>query len=168
MNKAPKLLSAFEPNPSGVLMKVSDIMRVKGHALFTVAPSDALHRALATMAENDIGSVVVMEQGQLAGILTFREIIATVHGKPDAYRAMQVAQVMDSSPSVLAPDTELQAVLQAMLGSHARYMPVMEGAVLMGVISFYDVAKAVMESERFENEQLKAYIQDWPSSTFQA
>jgi predicted transcriptional regulator len=75
---------------------------------------------------------------------------------------------MDSSPSVLAPDTELQAVLQAMLGSHARYMPVMEGAVLMGVISFYDVAKAVMESERFENEQLKAYIQDWPSSTFQA
>ena len=101
-------------------MKVSDIMRVKGHALFTVAPEDALQQALATMAENDIGSVVVMRQGSLAGILTFREIIATAHSQPDAYRALQVAQVMDSSPAVLTPDTELQEVLQAMLGSHAR------------------------------------------------
>jgi CBS domain-containing protein len=120
------------------------------------------------MAQNDIGSVVVMNQGALAGILTFREIIATVHGKPDAYRGLTVASVMDTSPSVLAPETELKEVLQAMLESHARYMPVMDGSVLLGVLSFYDVAKAVLESERFENEQLKSYIQDWPSSTFTA
>jgi CBS domain-containing protein len=62
----------------------------------------------------------------------------------------------------------LQEVLQAMLESHARYMPVMDGAVLLGVLSFYDVAKAVVESERFENEQLKSYIQDWPNSTLTA
>lgn len=143
-------------------------MRVKGHALFTVSPQDPLHLALASMAQNDIGSVVVMNQGALAGILTFREIIATVHGKPDAYRGLTVASVMDTSPSVLAPETELKEVLQAMLESHARYMPVMDGSVLLGVLSFYDVAKAVLESERFENEQLKSYIQDWPNSTFVA
>ena len=149
-------------------MKVRDIMRVKGHALFTLAPHATLPQALASMAENDIGSVVIMDQGALIGIVTFREIIATLHNKPDAYRALQVGQIMDRSPAVLAPEAELQEVLQAMLGSHARYMPVMDGAILLGVISFYDVAKAVVESERFENEQLKAYIQDWPSSTFQA
>lgn len=149
-------------------MKVSDIMRVKGHALFTAAPQLPLQQALATMAENDIGSVVVMDQGRLAGVLTFREIIATVHSKPEAYRALQVGQVMDSTPAVLAPDAELQEVLAAMLDSHARYMPVMDGNVLLGVLSFYDVAKAVVESERFENEQLKAYIQDSPNSTFGA
>ena len=149
-------------------MKVRDIMRVKGHTLFTVSPEEPLHQALATMAQNDIGSVVVMQQGVLAGILTFREIIATVHSKPEAYRGLSVAAVMDTTPSVLSPETELQEVLQAMLESHARYMPVMDGAVLMGVLSFYDVAKAVVESERFENEQLKSYIQDWPNSTFAA
>ena len=149
-------------------MKVRDIMRVKGHALFTVSPQDPLHQALASMAQNDIGSVVVMQQGALVGILTFREIIATVHSKPDAYRGLTVEGVMDTTPAVLAPDAELQEVLQAMLESHARYMPVMDGTVLMGVLSFYDVAKAVVESERFENEQLKSYIQDRPNSTFVA
>ena len=149
-------------------MKVRDIMRVKGHALFTVSPQDPLHQALASMAQNDIGSVVVMQQGALVGILTFREIIATVHSKPDAYRGLTVEGVMDTTRAVLAPDAELQEVLQAMLESHARYMPVMDGTVLMGVLSFYDVAKAVVESERFENEQLKSYIQDWPNSTFVA
>jgi CBS domain-containing protein len=149
-------------------MNVRDIMRVKGHALFTVSPQDPLHQALASMAQNDIGSVVVMQQGALVGILTFREIIATVHSKPDAYRGLTVEGVMDTTPAVLAPDAELQEVLQAMLESHARYMPVMDGTVLMGVLSFYDVAKAVVESERFENEQLKSYIQDRPNSTFVA
>lgn len=149
-------------------MKVSDIMRVKGHALFTVTPETPLQQALATMAENDIGSAVVMQQGSLVGMLTFREIIATLHSKPEAWRALPVQSLMDKEPAILAPETELKEVLQAMLGSHARYIPVMDGKVLLGVISFYDVAKAVVESESFENEQLKAYIQDWPTSTFQA
>ena len=50
-----------------------------------------------------------------------------------------------------------------MLESHARYVPVLEGRMLMGVISFYDVAKAVVESQGFENRMLKAYIRDWPA-----
>ena len=49
-----------------------------------------------------------------------------------------------------------------MLGCHARYMPVMDKRMLMGVVSFYDVAKAVVDSQNFENKLLKAYIRDWP------
>jgi hypothetical protein len=49
-----------------------------------------------------------------------------------------------------------------MLGRHARYMPVLNGRTLMGVISFYDVAKTVVEAQDFENRMLKAYIRDWP------
>jgi CBS domain-containing protein len=49
-----------------------------------------------------------------------------------------------------------------MLNNHARYMPVMDNRLLMGVISFYDVAKAVVDSQNFENKMLKAYIRDWP------
>jgi CBS domain-containing protein len=50
-----------------------------------------------------------------------------------------------------------------MLERHARYLPVMNDAMLMGVISFYDVAKAVVDSQNFENKMLKAYINDWPA-----
>lgn len=56
-------------------MKVSDILHVKGNTLYTVAPETKLQVAVQTMAEYDIGSLVVMEYGELVGMLTFREII---------------------------------------------------------------------------------------------
>jgi CBS domain-containing protein len=59
-------------------------------------------------------------------------------------------------------DTDLDEVRRIMLERHARYMPIMDGPTLMGVISFYDVAKAVVDSQDFENKMLKAYIRDWP------
>ena len=143
-------------------MKVSDIMRIKGGTLYTAQADQPLHQALSTMAERDIGSVVIMEQGALAGMLTFREVIRIIHQQPDNYRALAVGQVMDRTPALCSPETDLVEVRQTMLDSHARYMPVMENKVLMGVISFYDVAKAVVESQGFENQMLKAYIRDWP------
>ncbi len=64
-----------------------------------------------------------------------------------------------------SPETDLDEVRRLMLECHARYLPVMDGAMLMGVISFYDVAKAVVDSQNFENKMLKAYIRDWPRDT---
>jgi predicted transcriptional regulator len=60
-------------------------------------------------------------------------------------------------------DTEIDELRRLMLGRHARYTPVMSQRTLMGVISFYDVAKAVVDSQDFENRMLKAYIRDWPA-----
>ncbi|MGZ5218133.1 MAG: CBS domain-containing protein, partial [Caldimonas sp.] len=56
----------------------------------------------------------------------------------------------------------LDEVRRIMLGRHARYTPVVSDRTLMGVISFYDVARAVVDSQDFENRMLKAYIRDWP------
>ena len=63
-------------------MKVSDILRVKGGTLFTAQPGDDLVKAVSTMSELDIGSLAVMEQGKMVGMLTFREVIHTLarHG----------------------------------------------------------------------------------------
>ena len=58
-------------------MKVSDILRVKGGTLYTISPEDSLQRAVDTMAQYDIGSLAVMEHGELVGMLTFREVIHT-------------------------------------------------------------------------------------------
>jgi CBS domain-containing protein len=144
-------------------MKVSDILRVKGGTLFTVSPDQALAQALVTMAEHDIGSLVVMEYGHLVGMLTFREVIQAVVRNGGAVGTTTVRSVMDDAPLTCTPETEIDEVRRMMLGRHARYMPVMDGSTLMGVISFYDVAKAVVESQDFENRMLKAYIRDWPA-----
>lgn len=143
-------------------MKVSDILRVKGNTLFTVNPDTPLAQAVSTMAEQDIGSLVVMERGELAGMLTFREVISAVVKNDMQIGAHLVRFVMDDAPLTCTPETEIDEVRRMMLGRHARYMPVMDGHVLMGVISFYDVAKSVVEAQDFENRMLKAYIRDWP------
>jgi len=147
-------------------MKVSDILRVKGGGpLFTINPFDPLADAVHTMAGKDIGSLVVMEHGDLVGILTFREVIQAIAKNGGVIGESTVRSAMDDHPMTCSPDTELDEVRRMMLESHARYLPVIGNRQLQGVISFYDVAKAVVDSQNFENKMLKAYIRDWPDGS---
>jgi CBS domain-containing protein len=143
-------------------MKVSDILRVKGSTLFSVTPNEPLARAVEIMAEKDIGSLVVMEHGDVAGMLTFREVIQAIVKNGGTVGTLQVRSAMDDAPLTCTLETEMDEVRRMMLERHARYMPVMEMGEVKGVISFYDVAKAVVDSQNFENTMLKAYIRDWP------
>ena len=149
-------------------MKVSDILRVKGNTLYTVTPDEPLARGIDAMAEKDIGSLVVMEHGDLVGMLTFREVILCIVKNGGAVGTTVVRSAMDDHPLTCTSETDLDEVRRMMLDRHARYMPVMERRMLMGVISFYDVAKAVVDSQNFENKMLKAYIRDWPGGEEEA
>ena len=144
-------------------MKVSDILRVKGNTLYTVTSTEPLAKAVDIMAERDIGSLVVMDHGDLTGMLTFREVIQAVVKNGGAVGSLLVRTAMDDHPLTCTTETEIDEVRRMMLERHARYMPVMDKKMLMGVISFYDVAKFVVESQSFENKMLKAYIHDWPA-----
>ncbi|MCI3206865.1 MULTISPECIES: CBS domain-containing protein [Pandoraea] len=144
-------------------MRVSDILKVKGNTLFTVTPETSLADAVDTMAEHDIGSLVVMEFGDLVGMLTFREIINTISKNGGTVGGSTIRKIMDDHPLTCTPETDVNEVRRMMLERHARYLPVMENRTLMGVISFYDVARAVVEEQSFENRMLKAYIRDWPA-----
>jgi CBS domain-containing protein len=144
-------------------MKVSDILRVKGNTLYTIRPDQPLSQALALMSEMDIGSLVVMEHGDLVGMLTFREVISAVVRNGGGVGTTLGRTVMHDAPLTCTPETDMDEVRRMMLQRHARYMPVMEKRTLMGVISFYDVAKAVVDAQDFENRMLKAYIRDWPA-----
>jgi CBS domain-containing protein len=145
-------------------MKVSDILRVKGNTLYTTTPDDPLEQAVTVMAEKDIGSLVVMEHGDLVGMLTFREVIQTVVKNGGRVGTYSVRAAMDDAPLTCTLETDLDEVRRMMLEHHTRYLPVMDQRMLMGVVSFYDVAKAVVDSQNFENKMLKAYIRDWPEA----
>jgi len=141
-------------------MRVSDILRVKGNTLYTVTPDEPLSRAIEIMADKDIGSLVVMDHGKVVGMLTFREVILCMDKQGGAAAASQVCTAMDERPRTCTSQADIDEVRRIMLESHARYLPVIDDRMLMGVISFYDVAKAVVESQNFENRMLKAYIND--------
>lgn len=143
-------------------MKVSDILRVKGNTLYTVTPDEPLARATEVMAEKDIGSLVVMDHGDLVGMLTFREVIKQAVKNGGSIGTTLVRTAMDDAPLTCTMETDMDEVRRMMLDRHARYMPVMDKKMLMGVISFYDVARAVVDAQNFENKMLKAYIRDWP------
>jgi CBS domain-containing protein len=151
-------------------MKVSKILELKGTTLFTMSPQDSLANAVMVMAEHDIGSIVVMAQGRLAGMLTFREVIRILAKRQSENRigptppisSFTIAEVMNPQPTIVHPDLDVDTLRKLMVDSHERYLPVMEGELLMGVISFHDVAKAVLDKQSFENKMLKAYIRDWP------
>jgi len=145
-------------------MKVSDILRLKGGTLFTARPDEPLAEAVALMSERDIGSLVVMSHGELEGMLTFREVIQAIVKNGGSLGGTLVRSAMDDAPLTCTMETEMDEVRRMMLERHARYMPVMDRGMLMGVISFYDVAKAVVDSQNFENKMLKAYIRDWPDA----
>lgn len=144
-------------------MQVSEILAVKGQVLFTIAPSKTLADALAIMTEQDVGSLVVFDAGRMAGMLTFREVFQAVRNSGAKWEAVPVSQIMVNEPVSVGPEMEVDELRGFMVEHHMRYLPVMDSGTLMGVISFHDVARAVLEEQGFENRMLKAYIRDWPA-----
>jgi CBS domain-containing protein len=144
------------------VMQVHEILRIKGTVLYTVVPSQSLDNAVATMADLDVGSLVVMEHGLMVGMLSFREVLRALRTAGGGWQTLTVADVMQRDPATAHPDMEVDELRRLMLERHCRYLPIMEGDTLMGVLSFHDVARAMLEEQSFENRMLKSYIRDWP------
>jgi CBS domain-containing protein len=104
-----------------------------------------------------------MSQGSMVGMLTFREVLLALHKNRGSIKGMRVDAIMVKNPRTIAPNVEVDELRSVMLDHHIRYMPVMEGDTLVGVLSFHDVARAVLEEQAFENRMLKGYIKDSPT-----
>lgn len=143
-------------------MQVREIIRLKGGTLYTATPNQLLSWAIDTMAELDVGSLVVMQDGKMAGMLTFREVLKAMKQHDSCPVGVTVGDVMVKDPVTAFPDMEANDLRRLMIEKHSRYLPVLEDGTLLGVISFLDVAKAVLEEQSFENRMLKSYIKNWP------
>jgi CBS domain-containing protein len=143
-------------------MLVSEILRIKGTVLYTTRPDTLVLEAVKVMAEHDVGSLVVMDRGRMAGIITFAEVLKALVAHNGILEGLAISAVYDPEPLTAEPDLDVMDLRRVMLERHARYVPVMDGTTLAGVVSFHDVAKAVYEEQSFENRMLKSYIKDWP------
>lgn len=151
-------------------MLIRDILATKstGTVLYTIAPDKTLGEAVETMNDLDVGSLVVFDHGRMSGMLTFREVLRAVGRTGSGWGGVPVSQVMFTDPLRTTPDTVIDELRREMIARHQRYIPVMDGDTLMGVVSFHDVAKAILEEQRFENQMLKNYIHDLPADAASA
>ena len=144
-------------------MQVKEILRVKGNRLLSIEPSERAAQAVRVMAEQNLGSLVVLERGRMVGMLTFHEIMEALAARNGELGALEVGEIMERDPVSATPGMEVNDLRRAMLESGARYLPVLEDDKLLGVISFRDVAKAVLEAQDLENKMLKGYMKESPA-----
>ena len=155
-------LDSTRVNTIGAVMLVSEILRIKGSVLFTVAPASSVLKAVEVMAERDIGSLVVMDHGRMAGMLTFAEVLQALADRAGTLGELTIEAIYEREPLIASPSLDVMELRRAMLERHARYVPVLDGGTLLGVVSFHDVAKAVYEDQSFENRMLRSYIGSSP------
>ena len=143
-------------------MIVRDIVKMKGGTVYSIAPRGLVTDAVSLMVRSDIGSLVVLEGDRLAGMLTFREVLHALEARRGALADLKVEDIMLRNPVCGSPEDSLENLRELMNKDHIRYLPVKEGEQLLGVISFHDVANAVIKETSFHNRLLKNYIKNWP------
>ena len=126
------------------------------------SPNGTVLEAVKSMAQHDIGSLVVMDHGQMMGMLTFAEVLDALSKRQGQLGDLKVNDIYVRDPLVATPHVDVMELRRLMLERHARYVPVQDGRTLLGVVSFHDVAKAVYEEQSFENRMLKSYIKSSP------
>jgi CBS domain-containing protein len=144
-------------------MQVKEILRVKGNRLLSIEPAGRAVDAVTTMAKENLGSLVVLDQGRMVGILTFHELLRALATRQGSLGEVKVSEIMVRNPVTATPEMAVNDLRRTMIDSGARYLPVVQDGKLIGVISFRDVAKAVLEEQDFENKMLKGYIKNWPA-----
>ena len=104
-------------------MQVKEILRVKGNRLITAEPAGRAVDAVNTMAEQNLGSLVVLDQGRMAGMLTFHELLGALATRGGALGDVKVSEIMVKDPVTATPDMEVNDLRRTMLDTSARYLP---------------------------------------------
>jgi CBS domain-containing protein len=154
---------AAGPDPPGSerssqMKTVTDLLQTKGHGVWSVVPDASVYEALELMAAKDIGAVLVLEDGQVAGIFSERDYARKIILKGKASRETPVREIMTSKVLYVRPEQSVAECMALMTGKHIRHLPVMSGDELIGLISIGDVVKAIIDEQEFMIEQLENYI----------
>ena len=140
------------------MKSVAQLLQVKGHEVLFVSPGISVFEALHVMADRNVGALLVVEEGRLAGIFSERDYARKVvlHGK--ASREVPVREIMTSNVLYVRPEQTIDECMALMTDRRVRHLPVIDEGQLVGVISIGDVVKAIIDEQGFMIEQLQSYI----------
>lgn len=137
---------------------IRQILSDKGDEVYTTAPDETVFEALRTMAEKNIGALVVCDNGKMAGLISERDYARKVILEERASKSTSVSEIMSAHLVTVHPDETIDACMQLMTDKHIRHLVVVEDDKMAGVVSIVDIVKAINDSQKFKIERLEDYI----------
>jgi len=145
------------------MKSVAEILRSKpDQTVYSIAPGASVFDALRLMADKNIGSLLVVEEGKIAGIFSERDYARKVILMDRSSKQTAVREVMTSSVMYARPDQTNEECMALMTDNRLRHLPVIDNGRLLGVVSIGDLVKDIISEQQFIIEQLQHYIQGQP------
>ncbi len=138
--------------------KIRTVLKDKGHNVYSISPIDTVFKAIDLMAEKGIGSLVVLEDGKIVGLITERNYTREVILKGRSSVRTFVKDIMDAPVVCASPDHRLNECMALMMEKGVKHLPIVEDNRLVGLVSIGDLVRAVVKDQEFVISQLEHYI----------
>jgi CBS domain-containing protein len=136
----------------------NDILRSKGHDVWSVKPASTVLEALGVMAEHDIGAVLVLDGDKLVGVFSERDYARKVVLAGRSSKDSQVKDVMTQHVVCVAPNRSIDECMALMTNRRLRHLPIVDHKRVIGIVSIGDLVKATIDDQKFTITQLQSYI----------
>jgi len=137
---------------------INQLLKAKGHGYLCVGPDDTVYAAIKLMADEDVGSLLVMDGDVLVGIVTERHYARDVMLKGRTSPQTLVRDIMETQVACVEPNETVEACLRLMTEERVRHLPVVDGGRVAGIVSIGDLVKSIIDEQRFTIVQLETYI----------
>ncbi|MBP1602269.1 MAG: inosine-5-monophosphate dehydrogenase [Acidobacteria bacterium] len=137
---------------------IKDVLRDKGQAVWTIDVNALVLDALELMAEKEIGALMVMEDGRVAGVMSERDYARKVVLLGRSSKDTPVREIMTRKVLYVKPEQTVEECMALMTEKHVRHMPVLDGDSMIGVVSIGDIVKSVISEQQFLISHLENYI----------
>jgi CBS domain-containing protein len=141
-----------------MLITVRDLLRNKGSEVLSIHPESTVYEALQLMAERNVGALLVMNSGRLAGIFSERDYARKLVLKGKFSRTTSVKEVMTEEVITVSPEEDIERCMDIMTNSRVRHLPVVQQDKVIGVISIGDIVKTIISDQKFAIDVLEQYI----------
>lgn len=142
--------------------KVRNILQKKGNKVYSIGPNDTVYNGLELMVENNLGALLVVDNGHFIGIFTERDYARKVILRGKASKETLVKEIMSEHPATVTLDTSIEDCMKIMTSANAhgtiRHLPVLENGELAGLVSMGDLVRFIMDEQRVIIEDLEHYI----------
>ncbi|WP_433192385.1 CBS domain-containing protein [Nocardia sp. CA-107356] len=141
-------------------MRIAEILRRKGSEVATVVPETTVRTLLCTLAEHNIGAVVVSPDGnRIVGIVSERDVVRSLHARGAALLDTPVSEIMTVDVRTCEPDDRVDGLRSTMTEHRIRHLPVVHDGRLIGIVSIGDVVKSAISELATERQHLVEYVQ---------
>jgi len=140
------------------MAKVKQILQGKGHDVWAIGPDASVFDAIETMADKEVGALVVTQADKLVGVVTERDYARKVVLQGRSSKDTKIRDIMTSRVAYARPDQSVEDCMAMMTDKRIRHLPVMDGEKLLGIISIGDLVKAIIEEQQHVIAQLEQYI----------